>query len=45
MTVFYDRMANPDRQRTNQNARIYPGGTLGISGWTCAAGTLRPWKP
>ena len=39
-------------QRSNEPSDMKPffspgggGGTLGISGWGCAAGTLGPWNP
>ena len=40
------KLANtPPPGKTRPVARGGGGGTLGISGWGCATGTLEPWNP
>jgi len=39
-------MTSNENQEDNLRPCWTPkGGTLGISGWGCAAGTLGPWNP
>ena len=48
-TFFWPKKGNKTETKQNKQAKIAPltafrpwGGTLGISGWGCAAGTLEP---